>query len=169
MTRRHPDAIEILHSHCRRIEGLFERYRALAQGGSRAGERKRLADEACLELTIHARLAQELVHPAARDMLDRKGQGVVRDSEAAFDALRDPVSRLLAMRAHDPLLDQCMAVLQRFAALQLRHERDLLLPQLRAAGADLAQLGRSLAVRMEELRAVADALREDAIVASLAA
>lgn len=161
------DALELLDEDHRRIEDLLARYGELAALNAPASQRKALAEHVCLQLTIHLRLEQELFDPALRDALP--DDEVVEEAEADHDRLRDLVARILAMRAENPLHDARMALLAQYVTRHVQRERGPLFARARACGMDLAALGRALAVRQDELRAVAEALREDALASVVTA
>lgn len=160
------DALELLETDHRTCERLFAEYRDLVRHDARPAQRKALASRLCLELTIHAKLEEELFYPAAREAL--RDDDAVDDAEAAHDSVKDLVAQLLATRADDPLFDAKVAVLQDYVARHVREERESVFPLVRQSALDLRALARSIVVRKEELRGVADALLEDAL-ASMAA
>lgn len=162
---RTPEALELLEADHRKVERLFAR---LCGAGAQAAAtpRERLSDEVCLELTIRSRLEQELLLPAAREALGDDDEAV-DECEAGNERLRDMVAQVLATRVDHPLHAPRLAVLRDYALRHIRHERDVLFPRLRGSPLDRVSLGRSVAVRREELKAVADALREDLLAATL--
>ncbi|HET6827679.1 MAG TPA: hemerythrin domain-containing protein [Ramlibacter sp.] len=157
-----PDAQELLEADHRAIEDLFGRYAQLAGRQARAGLRADLADRICVELAIHGRLEQELVYPALREAL--RDDDAMDEADAQHDSLRELTAQVLAMDAGDRLFDARMAVLADYALRHFREEEMQLFSRVRETGVDMLHMGRALAVRKEELRAVADALREDMLV-----
>ena len=61
-----------------------------------------------------------------------------------------------------------MAALDEYVERHVRTEREQVFNRALAARIDLQSLGRSIAVRKDELRAVSEALREDALASALA-
>lgn len=155
------DALELLDADHRLIESQLARYRELAQQRAPAAQRKSLTEKICLALTIHLRLEQELFDPALREALPH--DETLEEAEADHESLRALVARILAMRAEDALYDARMAVLAEDVTRHVQRERGPMFELARSSGMDLAALGRALAVRRDELHAVADALREDAL------
>ena len=166
-SRHHADALQLLEADHRLIEGLADRYLMLSANEARSTRGRWLSEEICLALTIHTRLVQELVHPAAREALD--DDEVVDENDTAHERTRELVGSLLIARGDDPLRDAKVAVLRDASARMIRHQREQLFPQLRETKLDLRALARSISLRKEELKAVADALREDVLAASLTA
>jgi len=161
------DALQLLEADHRLVESLADRYLALSANEARSTRGRWLADEICLVLTIHTRLVQELVHPAARSALE--DDEVVDDNDAEHERTRELVGKLFAARGDDPLRDAKVAVLHDAFLSLVRHEREQLFPRLRESPLDLRALARSMALRKEELKGVADALREEVLAASLTA
>ena len=60
MKKQAPDAIDLLDADHLAVHGLFQSYRELVRTGAPALQRRALAEEICMELTIHARLEEEL-------------------------------------------------------------------------------------------------------------
>lgn len=157
-----PHALEWLDEDHRRIEELFARYRELVQRRAQPAKRAALADRICMALTIHARLEQELLYPTLREA--GCAEDVIEDAEDDHESLREAAAQILASDASDALYDAKVTVLGESFARHLREERETLFPCARRAGLDMGRIGALLAVRKEELRVVADALREEALV-----
>ena len=61
-----PAAIALLKSDHRKVEGLFADYEA-AKGDAR---KKALAEQICMELTIHTRIEEDVFYPACKGGVD---------------------------------------------------------------------------------------------------
>ena len=70
MKKQAPDAIDLLDADHLAVHGLFQSYRELVRTSAPALKRRALAEEICMELTIHARLEEELFYPALRESLE---------------------------------------------------------------------------------------------------
>lgn len=160
------DAIALLESDHVLIDDLFAQYVRLARSGGDAAHREELAERICTELSVHTRLEEELFYPALREALE--DDDVVDDAEDAHTRVKDLIAQVLASSVEDELFDARVTVLSEYVAEHVRTEREVLFPRLRASGCDVAALGRSIAVRREELHAVADALREHVLVSMAA-
>jgi hypothetical protein len=166
MKKQAPDAIDLLDADHLAIHGLFEAYRELVRKSAPALQRRALGEQICLELTIHAKLEEELFYPAAREAL--LDDDLVDEAEDQHGSQREFVAQILATPAGDELYDAKVAVLAEYVERHVRQEREQIFNRMLASRLDLNALGRTLAVRREELRAVADALREDALASALA-
>jgi hypothetical protein len=148
------------------VHALFQSYRELVRTGATALQRRTLAEEICMELTIHATLEEELFYPAVREAL--QDDDLVDEAEGQHGSARDFVAQILASAPEDELYDAKVAVLAEYVERHVRQEREQVFNRVLASRMDLKSLARSIATRREELRAVADALREDTLASAIA-
>lgn len=166
MKQQAPDAIDLLDADHLEVHGLFQSYRELVRTGAPALQRRALAEEICMELTIHAKVEEELFYPAVREAL--QDDELLDDAEGEHGSQRELVAQILATAAEDELYDARVAVLSDYVERHVRNEREQVFNRALAARLDLQSLARAISVRKEELRAVSDALREDALASALA-
>jgi hemerythrin superfamily protein len=166
MKKQTPDAIDLLDADHLAVHGLFQTYRELVRSRATPLQRRALAEEICMELTIHAKLEEELFYPAVRDALN--DEDLVDEAEEQHGSQREFVAQILATQPEDELYDARVAVLAEYVERHVHKEREQVFNRVMASRIDLQSLGRSIAVRKEELRAVSDALREDALASALA-
>lgn len=160
------DAIELLDADHLAVHALFAAYRELVRRRAPALQRRTLAEEICMELTIHARLEEELFYPAVREALH--DDDLVDEAEDQHGSQREFVAQILATSPDDDLYDARVAVLADYVERHIAQEREQVFNRALASRLDLQALARSITVRREELRAVSEALREDALAAAFA-
>ena len=166
MKKQAPDAIDLLDADHLSVHALFQSYRELVRTRADALQRRALAEEICMELTIHARLEEELFYPALRESL--RDEDLIDEAEHQHGSQRELVAHILAAAPEDPLYDAKVAMLQEYVERHVRQEREQVFNRAFAARIDLQSLARSMTIRKEELRTVSEALREDALAAALA-
>ena len=166
MKKQAPDAIDLLDADHLSVHALFESYRELVRTRASALQRRALAEEICMELTIHAKLEEELFYPAVREALN--DDEVLDEAEDEHGSQREFVAQILATQPEDELYDAKVAVLAEYVERHVRKEREEVFNRVLASRIDLQALGRSISLRKEELRAVSEALREDALASALA-
>ena len=166
MKKHAPDAIDLLDADHLAVHAMFESYRDLVRKNAPALQRRALAEEICMELTIHARLEEELFYPSVRDAL--ADDDLVDEAEDQHGSQREFVAQILAAAPEDELYDARVAVLAEYVERHVRQEREHVFNRVLASRLDLQSLARSLTIRKEELRAVSEALREDALASALA-
>jgi hemerythrin superfamily protein len=166
MKKQAPDAIDLLDADHLAVHALFDAYRELVRTHAPALQRRALAEEICMELTIHARLEEELLYPAVRDALG--DEALMEDADDGQGSQRDLVAQILAASPDDPMYDTKVAILGAYVERHVRKEREEVFNRVRACKLDVQSLGRSITMRREELRSVSEALREDALSAAFA-
>ncbi|WP_186511102.1 hemerythrin domain-containing protein [Caenimonas sedimenti] len=159
--KKAPDAIDLLDADHLLAHELFERYRELVRTKAAAPQRRALAEEICMELTIHAKLEEELFYPAVRDAL--RDDDLVDESEEQHGSAREFIAQILTGSPDDELYDAKVAVLAGYVERHVREEREQVFNRLLASGLDLHALATSITARREELRTVAEALREETL------
>lgn len=164
MMKQAPDAIDLLDADHLAVHAMLLSYRELVRMHAGALQRRALAEEICMELTIHARLEEELLYPALREAL--QDEDLLDEAEDQHGSQREFIARILASAPEDPLYDARVAALGEYVERHVRQEREQVFNRALASRLDLQSLARALAVRKEELRAVSDALREDALASA---
>jgi cytochrome P450 len=166
MKKHSPDAIDLLDADHLSIHALFQAYRELVRAGAPALQRRSLAEQVCMELTIHARIEEELFYPAAREALrDDVPLDAAEDDHARQ---RELVAQILTTAPENSLYDARVAALAEYVERHVRQEREEVFNRVHASRLDLQALARSITVRREELHAVSEALREDTLASALA-
>ncbi|MCI3134014.1 hemerythrin domain-containing protein [Phenylobacterium aquaticum] len=61
-----PDAIALLKADHRKVAGLFEDFQ-VAKGD---GAKRKLADQICLELTVHTKIEEDVFYPACEGAVE---------------------------------------------------------------------------------------------------
>lgn len=166
MKQQAPDAIDLLDADHLEVHGLFQSWRELVRTRAPALQRRALAEEICIELTIHAKVEEELFHPALREAL--QDDEMLDEAEGEHGSQRELVAQILATAAEDELYDARVAVLADYVERHVRNEREQVFNRALAARLDLQSLARAISLRKAELRAVSDALREDALASARA-
>jgi len=166
MKKQAPDAIDLLDADHLAVHALFQSYRELVRARANALQRRALAEEICMELTIHARLEEELFYPAVRDALN--DSELLDEAEDAHGSQREFIAQILTAHADDALYDAKVFVLEEYVERHVQQEREQVFNRVLASRLDLQSMARTISVRKEELRAVSDALREDALASALA-
>jgi hypothetical protein len=161
MRKQAPDAIDLLDADHLAVHALLQSWRELVRTHATPLQRRSLAEEICLELTIHAKIEEELFHPAIREALrDPQLAEAVDDLHARQ---RECIAQVLCTAASDALHEERMALLAECFERHVLTEREQVFNRALAGRLDLQSLGRAIAARRQELRAAPDALRDDAL------
>lgn len=160
------DAIELLDADHRAVKKLFDDFRQLSLYKAAGSKRRAMAERICLELTIHARLEDEIFYPRVREAI--RDDDLLDEAEVEHAGAKELIAQILSMKAEDELYDAKVIVLGEYVDHHVKEEREEMFPKVRKSGLDLAGLGERLRVRRQELQAVPEALREDALASVFA-
>ena len=145
------DAIELLTADHEKVKGLFEQFEKVSDRSK--VNKKKFADQICLELTVHAQIEEEIFYPAVRaatkdnDMLD---EAIVEHASA-----KDLIAQIREMDPGDDLYDAKVKVLAEQIEHHVSEEEEEMFEQARESKLDLAALGEEMAMRKDELLASA--------------
>lgn len=162
MSKKIRDAIELLDADHRAVKSLFDTYSVLSGHNAGSGRRKALAEQICLELTIHMRLEEEIFYPPVREAI--RDDDLLDEAEVEHAGVRELIAQILSMRPADELYDAKVTVLGAYIGHHVKEEQEALFPKVRRCGLDLASLGEQLQLRRQKLLELAQAPRENALV-----
>ncbi|MGW1373119.1 hemerythrin domain-containing protein [Streptomyces sp. NPDC002446] len=121
--------IEELTTDHREVKDLFERIAALPSGHP---ERKRLIDEATIELVRHSVAEEQYLYPSVREHVDNGD--VMADKELKdHGEVEKILKKVEGCSADDPQMDQLFMALKESVTSHVQDEEANLFPQLRAA------------------------------------
>jgi hemerythrin superfamily protein len=152
MNSKSNDAIELLTEDHRQVSGLFKQYADLPDG-DQAGK-KRLGDQICSALLLHATVEEEIFYPAVRSaaVVDEE---VLNEAAAAHGNAEKQIAQLRRMDAADASYDGKILALSEVILQHVDKEESEIFPQARNKKLDLSVLGRIMATRKQELAAQA--------------
>ncbi len=141
------DAVAMLKADHRKVEEIFEAF-----DKARSPDRKReLAEQACLELKVHATIEEEIFYPACRGRVE---EDLLDESYVEHDGAKLMINDIEASSPEDDFYDAKVTVLSEMIEHHVEEEEKYvegLFAQARAAGLDMD----ALADRMRERRATA--------------
>ncbi len=143
------DAIALLKEDHRTVEELFEQF----EKASGDGRKQKLAEQICLELSVHAQIEEEIFYPACEGKVD---EDLLKESYVEHDGGQGPDRRDRSAGGPrtDEFYDAKVKVLQEEIEHHVEEEEkrmEGLFAQARKAGLDMDALGEQLALRKAEL------------------
>ena len=141
------DAIALLKKDHRTVEELFADF----EKASGDGRKQKLAEQICLDLSVHAQIEEEIFYPACEGKVD---EDLLKESYVEHDGAKVLIAEILAGEPNDEFYDSKVKVLSEEIAHHVEEEdkrMEGLFAQARKAGLDMDALGEQLAVRKEEL------------------
>ena len=141
------DAIALLKQDHRTVEELFEKFQK-ANGSDR---KRTLAEQICLELSVHAEIEEEIFYPACEGKVD---EDLLKESYVEHDGAKVLIAEIIGGGPSDEFYDAKVKVLQEEIEHHVQEEEkrmEGLFAQARKAGLDMDSLGQQLAARKMEL------------------
>jgi hemerythrin superfamily protein len=141
------DAVALLKADHRAVEDLFEQF----EKATRKDQKKKLADQICSELFIHATIEEEIFYPACQGKID---EDITEEAYVEHDSAKMLIAEIAKGSPDDDFYDAKVHVLSEEIKHHVKEEeqRDGMFAQAKAADLDLAELGEQLAERKEELK-----------------
>jgi hemerythrin superfamily protein len=147
---REPMAIQLLKQDHRTVEELFEEF----EGAKRPADKRAIAQEICLELTIHAMIEEEIFYPAVKGVIDDEIYG---EAHVEHDGAKVLIAEIMAADPRDEFYDARVKVLSEMIKHHVKEEeqRDGMFAQARKgrgrAKVDFDALAEELETRKEDL------------------
>ena len=140
------DAVALLKADHRKVEDLFETYENSKSKSAKA----KLAQQICMELTVHATIEEEIFYPAVKGQVE---DDILDEAYVEHDGAKVLIGELLAGSPEDDFYDAKVKVLSEEIKHHVKEEeqRDGIFAQAKKAGVDMMELGERLAARKAEL------------------
>lgn len=145
------DAVDLLDADHKAVKKMFKDYEELTQskGRSTAGKKRELADQICLELTVHATIEEEIFYPAARRAI--KDDPLLNEATVEHATCKDLIAQIQQMDVSDAMFDARVTVLGEYIDHHVKEERGEMFPKARASKLDLVGMRAQLEARKQEL------------------
>jgi hypothetical protein len=142
------DAIALLKQDHRTVEELFAQF----EKASGEGRKQKLAEQICLELSVHATIEEEIFYPACEGKVE---EDLLKEAFVEHDGAKVLIAEIAAGDGQtDDFFDAKVKVLQEQIEHHVEEEEkrmEGLFSQARKAGLDMDALGEQLAQRKAEL------------------
>ncbi len=149
MVANQKDAVALLKADHRTVEELFSKFEK-ASGQDR---KQKIAEEICLELSVHATIEEEIFYPACEGKVE---EDLLKEAYVEHDGAKVLMTEIMAGGPDDEYYDAKVKVLQEQIEHHVEEEEmrmEGLFSQARKAGIDMDALGVELANRKQELKA----------------
>jgi len=142
------DAIALLKQDHRTVAELFAQF----EKASGDGRKQKLAEEICLELSVHAAIEEEIFYPACEGKVEEE---LLKEAYVEHDGAKVLIAEIEAGDGQsDDFFDAKVKVLQEQIEHHVEEEEkrmEGMFSQARKAGIDMDALGEQLALRKAEL------------------
>lgn len=141
------DAITLLKADHRKVEDLFAKFEATKS----EARKKSLATQICLELTVHAKIEEDIFYPACKEVVE---DDLWHESIVEHDAAKVMIAEIEAGDPDDEFYDAKVKVLSEMIKHHVKEEErrgEGMFAQAREAGLDTQALGARIAKLKKEL------------------
>ena len=141
------DAVALLKADHRAVEELFEKF----EGASGFERKRKIAEEICLELSVHAQIEEEIFYPACEGKVD---EDLLKESYVEHDGAKVLIAEIVKGSPDDEFYDSKVKVLSEEIEHHVEEEERRmtgLFSEAKKAGLDMDALGEQLAARKAEL------------------
>jgi len=141
------DAVALLKEDHRTVEDLFGKF----EKASGEGAKQKVAEQICLDLSVHAQIEEEIFYPACEGKVD---EDLLKESYVEHDGAKVLIAEIMNGGPDDEFYDAKVKVLQEEIEHHVQEEErrmEGLFAQARKAGLDMDALGDQLAARKQEL------------------
>ena len=141
------DAIALLKADHRTVEDLFGQF----EKASSDGRKQKIAEQICLELTVHATIEEEIFYPACEGKIE---EDLLKEAYVEHDGAKVLIAEIEAGGPDDEYYDAKVKVLSEQIEHHVEEEEkrmEGMFSQARKAGLDMDALGEQLRARKEEL------------------
>lgn len=144
-----PDAFEALIADHRAVEKLFDAFERATDGDAQT--RGALVQRACEELAVHTMVEEELLYPAAREVLPEKEQTQADEAYVEHFLVKTLIAKFETLKPDDQGFNATFKVLTEMVRHHVEEEESEFFPTLRKNGLDARKLGARIAQRRDEL------------------
>jgi hemerythrin superfamily protein len=149
MKTTNADALTLLENDHKEVKALFEQFEGLSDRSKVS--KKKIADQICAALTVHAQVEEEIFYPAVGPAI--KDEDLMDEAVVEHASAKDLVAQIEAMDPGEELYDAKVKVLSEQIDHHVEEEEGEMFPKVRKAGLDLVALGEQMSARKEELQA----------------
>jgi len=149
---RAKDACDLLDADHRAVKKLFKEYEELTESRARGAAQKKLdlAHQICTELSVHARIEEEIFYPALRAAI--KDTDLLDEAEVEHQTAKDLIAQIQDAAEADDKFDAKVTVLGEYIDHHVKEERGEIFVKARAARKlDLVSMRDELEARKEVL------------------
>jgi len=141
------DAVALLKADHRKVEELFAKFEA-AKGD---GRKQALAEQICMELTVHTKIEEDIFYPACEGKVE---EDLLKEAYVEHDGAKVLIAEIEAGGPDDEFYEAKVKVLSEMIEHHVEEEEkrvEGMFSQARKAGVDMDALGEQMAAEKETL------------------
>ena len=141
------DAVALLKADHRKVEDLFAKFEA----ASGDGKKQALAEQICMELTVHTKIEEDIFYPACEGKVE---EDLLKEAYVEHDGAKVLIAEIEAGGPDDKFYDAKVEVLSEMIEHHVEEEEkrvEGMFSQARKAGLDMDALGEQMAAEKAQL------------------
>jgi len=143
------DALTLLRADHDAVLELFDRY----ESARRKDQKQKLAEQICLELTVHATIEEEIFYPELRQAQPIEAiDDILNEADVEHGGAKKLIAEIESSNADDDKFDARIKVLSEYIKHHVKEEYRCIFPAARKAGLDLDEMAARLRARKEQLK-----------------
>ena len=156
------DALALLKRDHDNVDAMFKKYDRMKDGDERKAP---LREQVCMELTVHAKLEEELFYPALKSLFEQGGMDkavdLIEEADVEHASLKWLIEQLQSGDQSDEgMIDARVKVLSEYVKHHVQEEEGEIFKAARKVDIDLQALGAEIEARKAELAGDAPMQRE---------
>jgi hemerythrin superfamily protein len=155
-------ALAILKRDHDNVDAMFKKYDRMKDGDERKAP---LREQVCMELTVHAKIEEELFYPALKSLFEQGGMDkavdLIEEADVEHASLKWLIEQLQSGDQSDEgMVDARVKVLSEYVKHHVQEEEGEIFKAARKVDIDLEALGAEIEARKGELTGASEAQRE---------
>ncbi len=143
------NAVDLLEEDHKKVKQLFKDYEDLVKNKGSATQKHKIAMDICKELTVHAKVEEEIFYPKVRKAIGEKD--MLDEAEVEHSTAKDLIRQIENGTPKDDLYDAKVIVLGEYINHHVKEEEGEMFPKVRRSDLDLKKMGEELQKRKTEL------------------
>jgi hemerythrin-like domain-containing protein len=144
------DVLAILQADHKRVQKLFKQFEKADREDPEA--LRGIAEQACMELQIHAKLEEEIFYPALREAIDPEEMEMMDEASVEHDSAKQLIAQLRELEPSDDKYAATFTVLGEYVQHHVEEEEKEMFKQARRAKLDMQALGEQIQERRAQLK-----------------
>jgi len=141
------DAIALLRADHKKVSELYAQY----EGTRSPARKKALVATICMELSVHARVEEEIFYPAVKAAL--KDKEMIPEAQVEHASLKELIAQVKDREPDGEMFDAKIKVMSEYTKHHVKEEQNEIFPAAKKTRLDMLDLGARIAARKEELMA----------------
>jgi hemerythrin superfamily protein len=140
-----PSATQLIRRDHKKVESLFNK----VEQSKKPDAKKRVCEQALMELDVHSKLEEEIFYPAVRKHVG--DEEMVEEAKQEHQQVKEMMRELRKMNIEDEEFEEKFSELVEAVQHHVEEEEGEMLPKAEESEMDLSDIGEQMTERREEL------------------